>query len=442
MRGQGDVLLATILVIEDDPVVLDSTIAILDGMGHRSLGTTTLASGLVSAKANHPEAVLMDVHLPDGDGSCAIKELRAIDPLMGVILFTGDLELHTATKAMESGAFEFLTKPFSYQSLQLAVNEVLRSRNTAGSRKGSGGDTAASAPREGAVASRRLLGATSEICRANLLIERFAKTPNTPILIMGESGTGKELCAAAIHMLSERSSGPFVKINCPAIPRSLIESELFGFEKGSFTDAKTSRPGVFEQADGGTLFLDEVGELDLDLQPKLLRVLEEKVVYRIGSRLPRPVNVRVVSATNRNIPEYCREGRFREDLYFRLAVLQITLPPLRERVPDIPLLAEHLLRDRSQAVGRYFTSLSPEVMEFLVEYRWPGNVRELKNFIERLVILSPQQGVLHMSRDELSRHTFLPHVARYGAKTRSNRIAQPSGASVTLFPAGPASPLP
>ncbi|MDX2177034.1 MAG: sigma-54 dependent transcriptional regulator [Candidatus Sumerlaeia bacterium] len=387
-----------IAIIDDEPIVVGAAASIVRRLGHETVTGGTIADAQRIVRERRPDILLLDMHLPDGEADEAVARLKMMQPSLRIILFSGDLELETSSRAVKAGAFEYLTKPFTFDSMSTALSDALG--------PGPQGAPVASDAAVVHVAARRLLGQSPEICLANLLLERFAKTPETPILITGESGTGKEVAAAAVHNLSKRREKPFIKLNCAAIPRSLMEAELFGHERGSFTDAKATRLGVFEAAHGGTLFLDEVGELDIELQPKLLRVLEEKIVHRVGGGPGRAVDVRVVAATNRNLAELCRAGRFREDLYFRLAVLHIELTPLRSRREDIPLLAEHFLRERSQALGRVFTAISPPTMRMFIDYEWPGNVREMRNLLERLVILSPKQGVLDIGEDEWRRNLF------------------------------------
>jgi len=343
---------------------------------------------------------LLDVNLPDGRGDQVLPDLLARDPFLHVVIITGEPSIETAVSATRNGAFDYLSKPFTPDTLMHVVTQALAARRLAVGRAA----TERTSPRTG-VSQRRLVGSSPEICAVNLIIDRVAKTPSTPVLITGESGTGKEMAAQAIHDLSSRRERPIIKINCSAIPRPLVEAELFGHERGAFTDARETRKGLFELADGGTIFLDEIGELDLGVQPKLLRVLEDRLVTRIGSERPRQLDVRVIAATNRNLQDMCAKGLFRQDLYFRLAVMAVHMPPLRAHREDIEPLAHVFLREKSMELGRKITGFSDEVLDFFRGYSWPGNVRELKNMVERLIILA-DTDMLTLDEESIRRYCF------------------------------------
>jgi DNA-binding NtrC family response regulator len=317
------------------------------------------------------DVVLLDVRMPGMDGLAVLALARELEVVPEVVMLTGNSTVEIAVEAMKLGAFDFVTKPCSLD----ALDQILRK---AGEKK--------SLRRENLLMKRRLarkepatgLLYTSEILRkVDDMIARIAPSEGT-VLILGESGTGKEVAAHAIHAASHRAEAPFVDINCGAIPETLLESELFGFERGAFTGADTARPGLFEMAHKGSLFLDEIGELPLGLQVKLLRVLETKAFYRVGGRRRIDSDVRVIAATNRTLATEVDEGRFRKDLYFRINALELAMPALREHPEDIPLLARHFAAQRE---------ITPEVMEMLIKYSWPGNVRELKNVVERAALI-------------------------------------------------------
>jgi len=327
------------------------------------------------------DLVITDVRMPGLDGLELLGRLRAISPDTPVVVVTGHGTIETAVEAMKQGAFDFLTKPFPGDQLKLVLQRALElSRLQRENRE-------LRRVIESRFAFRNLIGSAQPMKELFASLELVAPTDST-VLISGETGTGKELVARAIHFNSRRQKGPFVTLNCGAIPESLIEAELFGHKKGAFTGAHADRQGKFAAADGGTLFLDEVGELPPGLQPKILRVLQSGEVDRVGSTHSIRVDVRIVAATNRDLEEMIEQGTFRQDLYYRLAVVPLHVPPLRDRREDIPLLAEHFLRKVAERADRPELRLPPEVFTRFDAYDWPGNVRELENIIERMVVLS------------------------------------------------------
>lgn len=392
--------MASIIVVDDDEGIRMLFTRILTQAGHTVKSSASLASFLTLLETATADVVLLDVHLPDGRGEEILPELLTRDPFLFVVVISGDVSVETAVSATKRGAFDYLTKPFTPDTLLHVVSQALEARRQAVNRAAGERNRARSQ-----VSNRRLVGSSPEICAVNLMIDRVSKTPSTPILITGESGTGKEMAAEAIHSLSSRREGPLIKVNCSAIPRPLVEAELFGHERGAFTDARDSRKGLFELADGGTIFLDEIGDLELAMQPKLLRVLEEKVITRIGSEHRRQINIRVVAATNRDLEAMCRAGEFREDLYFRLAVMRIQMPPLRSHPEDIERLAHLFLQEKCLELGKKVTGFSDDVLEFFRFYHWPGNVRELKNMVERLIILA-DSDMIQLDADSLRRYCF------------------------------------
>jgi DNA-binding NtrC family response regulator len=325
--------------------------------------------------------VLSDLRLPDGDGFGVLKAAKEVDPELPVIVMTAFGSIQDAVSAMREGALDFLAKPVDPDHLLLLVHRALAQRRMATENILLKEELAA---RRGAP---QIVGEDPRLKQVSIALQRAAAT-DTTVLLEGESGTGKELFARALHALSPRADGPFVAINCAAIPETLLETELFGHEKGAFTGAATRKPGKFELAHRGTLFLDEIGDLPLALQAKILRALEEKRFERVGGTAPIQVDVRVVAATNRNLKAAVAARQYREDLYFRLSVFPIMIPPLRERPDDIPMLAKHFIDRFCRDLNKKPLSLAPSAVQELREYAWPGNVRELQNCIERAVILT------------------------------------------------------
>jgi DNA-binding NtrC family response regulator len=343
-----------------------------------------------------PGLVLSDLRLPEGDGFGVLRAAKELDPELPVIVMTAFGSIQDAVAAMKDGALDFLAKPVDPDHLLLLVSRALAHRRML---------TENMLLREELAARRgapQIIGEDPGLKQVSLALQRAAST-DTTVLLEGESGTGKELFARALHALSDRADGPFVAINCAAIPDTLLETELFGHEKGAFTGAATRKPGKFELAHRGTLFLDEIGDLPLLLQAKILRALEEKRFERVGGTTPLHVNVRVVAATNRNLKAAVAARQYREDLYFRLSVFPITIPPLRDRPDDIPMLARHFVERFSRDVNKAPIVLAPDAIDELRGYAWPGNVRELQNCIERAVILT-EGGTIHARHLNLAFH--------------------------------------
>jgi DNA-binding NtrC family response regulator len=371
---------ARVLVAEDDADMRDLLFDVLEDAGFETVTAIDGADALaVVERANeHLDLVITDVRMPGVTGAELLEAVVARRAEAPVVVITAFGSVEQAVDLVKAGAYQYLTKPFATGELLSAVEGALE----------------ASAPqreqarlrRELPSAPTRIVGASRPLRELFDLIDRAARSTST-ILITGESGTGKELVARAIHEASERR-GPFVPVNCAAIPAELIESELFGHTGGAFTGARQPRAGLFEAAGAGTLFLDEVGELPLPVQPKLLRALQEGAVRRVGADREREVDVRIVAATNRDLEDQVRRGRFREDLYWRLNVIHVHVPPLRERPIDIPLLVEHFLTRASETAGRAGLDVAPETLAILTAYSWPGNVRELENAVERAVALA------------------------------------------------------
>jgi len=365
-----------VLVAEADPEVLAFCAAVLTATGYEVVRTTSATVAQELLRTSSVDVLVTDLKLPGLNGLDLLKVAKTADPETAVILITGFPTVDTAVKAMKAGAVDYLTKPFSAEELLAAVVAAFGDRNIR-----QGHDVLRNQLRHG-FANGAMVGRTPRMLR---LFDdaRRAAAVDANVLILGESGVGKERVARMIHENSARTSGPFVPINCAAIPEHLLESELFGYEQGAFTGAQRSNEGLLETAHGGSLFLDELCEMNPVLQTKLLRALEEGVVRRLGARKPRAFDTRFIASTNRDIREDMRRGRFREDLFFRINVIEVQVPPLRDRREDIPLLATHFLSLASR--GLQIKGFIPAAMDALLRYNWPGNIRELKNAVERAV---------------------------------------------------------
>ncbi len=372
----------SVLVVDDDADVRALLKDLLSEEGYKPRIAKTGAEALEAVAKDLPDLVMMDVKLPDQDGLGVLKTLKREHPELEVIVMTAFGGSSTAIKAMEQGAYDYVTKPFEIDDLLATLKRVFEHADMS---------SEVSALRlelgKSAAERERIVGSSKPMLEVFKLIGKVASSDAT-VLITGESGTGKELVAEALHKASKRNPHPLVKVSCAALPETLLETELFGHEKGSFTGAMTMRKGRFETANKGTIFLDEIGEMTLGTQTKLLRIIQEREFERIGSNVPIKIDIRVITATNRNLAEEVDKGRFREDLYYRLNVIHIDMPPLRERKEDIPLLVEHFLVKYRHAPGEIPTTISEDALNRLVEYDWPGNVRELENAIERAVVLS------------------------------------------------------
>jgi two-component system nitrogen regulation response regulator NtrX len=365
------------LVIDDDDVVRKTCVELLEARGHKTLSAASVGEGLRLFAEHRPAAVLLDLRLPDGTGIDVLRELQRQAPGTPVVVISGHGSVAEAVEAMKVGATDFLEKPVSRDRLFQILDRIFHPPLP-------GGETDLEKVADGS--RYGMVGRSEAMRRIYQLIEMAAPT-KCRVLIAGESGTGKELIAGAIHALSPRRDRPFIELNCAAIPSELIESEMFGHVKGAFTGAVGDRKGKFEAATTGTLFLDELGDMSLTTQAKLLRVLQEGIVTPVGSAETRPVDVRIVSATSKNLQEEIARGTFREDLYHRINVLTVAVPPLRNRRDDIPELAEHFLRLASVENDLKPKRLSPRAVDLLVQMPWQGNVRELRNLMERLVVL-------------------------------------------------------
>ncbi len=374
-----------ILVVDDEKNIRSSLEGILKDEGYRVRGVPTGEELLKQVTQTAPDLVILDVWLPGMDGLQALTELKRLHPELPVIMISGHGTVETAVNAIKLGANDFIEKPLSLDKTVLTVRNALdRQRLELENR----------VLRQTLEQRYEIVGGGPAIQALRAQIQSAAPSHGR-VLIRGESGTGKELIARAIHRQSLRADRPFVEVNCAAIPDELIESELFGHEKGAFTGATTKRRGKFELGDGGTIFLDEVGDMSLKTQAKVLRVLQEQTFERVGGTETITVDVRVIAASNKALEGEIRMGNFREDLFYRLNVIPFEVPPLRERKGDIPLLADHFLHLFSREYGKRQKSLSPEAMDLLVQHPWPGNVRELRNVIERMVIMVPKDIIRH-----------------------------------------------
>jgi DNA-binding NtrC family response regulator len=376
-----------ILIVDDEALIRKSLAQVLSQKGYEA---ETAASG-AEARRLFPGGefalALLDLRLPDASGIDLLREFKAAQPDLLVIMMTAYGSVETAVEAMRLGAYDYVNKPFKSREIEVIVKLALE----AGSLKREVRELRQEASRPFGL--ENLVGEDPASQKVISMIRKVAQNPDVTVLIEGESGTGKEVVARAIHAESGRRDRPFVGINCAAIPGQLLESELFGHEKGAFTDAKARKPGLMEKAQGGTLFLDEIGDMDVALQAKLLRVLEERSIRRVGGVDEVAVDVRIVAATNQNLDERIRAGRFREDLYYRLKLIGLHLPPLRDRRADILPLALHFLREANQKFHKEVEGFTREADALLLEYPWPGNIRELKNTVERILILEEPQWI-------------------------------------------------
>ncbi len=369
-----------ILIVDDERLQRWAVRKQLTGWGYDVVEAADGHSAVEVYSAQMPDLALLDFKLPDETGVEVLRQIKAIDPGAVAIMVTAHGALEDAVAAFRIGLFDFLTKPLDFDALRVAIRYGLEARRLRA-------EVHRWRETDRRTAGDAIVGQSRAILDAVALMRKVAASGATTVLLTGESGTGKDLFAKAIHYGSPRSSGPFIAVNCAAIPETLLEAELFGYEKGAFTDARALKKGVFELADGGTLYLDEISELKPGLQAKLLRVLETLTFRRVGGTRDVSVDVRIIAATNRDLEEAVRTGHFRADLLYRLRVIELKLPPLRSHREDVPALVDHFIREFNVKLRKAVTGITPEAMRLLVDYTWPGNVRELKNAIERAMIL-------------------------------------------------------
>jgi len=377
----------SILVVDDEPSMRIALSESLESCGYKVETSESGADALEKFQEDKFEVVITDMRMPGMSGMEVLRGIKKVSSRMPVIVITAYGTVNTAVEAMKEGAADFIMKPFSVGHLESLVKKVVAEKD----RKGEGGSGHDS---KGCLSRKKTIITRDEAMLALLELLKGVSKSKSSVLIQGESGTGKELIARYIHRHSDRAKMPFVAVNCAAIPGNLLESEMFGHEKGAFTGASRRRLGKFELAAGGTLLLDEISEMDVQLQAKLLRVIQESEVDRLGSEAPVPVDVRIIATTNVDLKKYVEEKKFRDDLYYRLNVIPVRIPPLRERRDDIVFLCEYFLEKYSQLSGTTMPALSKKVEQMLENYRWPGNVRELENVIERAVLLSGGETIL------------------------------------------------
>ncbi len=422
-----------ILIVDDEPMIRWTLNEALRGWEYDVIEAGTVASALASFEADRPAAVLLDINLPDGSGLDALREIKNRQPQAVVIMITANVLIEDTLAALRGGAYDFIGKPVNLNELQVTIRNGIEAGKL----------------RKEVISMRRdlarefsfdqIIGESPAMKKMIQLARKVAGSEASSVLLQGESGTGKDLVAKAIHYGSRRSGHPFIAINCAAIPSTLIESELFGYEKGAFTDAKGRKEGLFEQAEGGTIFLDEIGELEIGLQAKLLRVLEEGAFRRVGGLKDLPLDVRVIAASNRDLKSESEAGKFRLDLFYRLSVIQIDLPPLRERGGDVLMLTDYYISNFNEKLRKRIRGVTPEVEDTFRRYAWPGNVRELRNVIERVMILEDEdlittswlpRGVVPEA--QLAKKPQEPFAA--GAKAATQKAANTSPDELFLLP--------
>jgi len=375
-----------ILVVDDEAIQRDIVKDILEDQGYEVVTSESGQEALERIKTSPVDVILTDLRMPGMDGVELLETTREFDPEIIVVVITAYGSIKSAVDAMKKGAYHYLTKPLDKEQLTLIVQRALRTKQLSDENRSLRQEL------QERYEFHNIIGRSRNMQKVFRMIEKVAPSDST-VIVYGESGTGKELVARALHCHGNRKDQKFLAVNCAAIPNSLLESEMFGYEKGAFTGANTQKKGLFEEAHNGTLFLDEIGDLDTILQAKLLRVLQEGEFQRVGGTKTIKVNVRLLAATNKNLEEEVKEGRFRQDLYYRLNVVPIFLPPLRERKEDIPYLVEHFLKKYQKKHGTLIKRVTSEVMKRFLDYRWDGNVRELESVIERSVILAEQDEI-------------------------------------------------
>jgi len=373
-----------LLIVDDEAGIVEMLSIVFKNEGYRVTTARSCTEGLAQLETSRPDLVLTDVKMPDGSGFEILKRSRELAPSVPVVMITAYTTTKTAIEALKSGAYDYISKPFDVDEMKHVVARALERKRLA--------EENVALKEQIEKATHGVVGVSRKMRALLDLVDRIGKTSST-VLVSGESGTGKELIARAIHDASARAPRPFVSINCGAMPESLLESELFGHEKGAFTGAIKEKKGLFQEAEGGTLFLDEICETSLTMQVKLLRALQERVIRRVGGNAEEPVDVRIICATNKDLAKKVADGGFREDLFYRINVIPLPIPPLRDRREDIAYLVRHFLRKVAREQGMPEKKISTEAMRLLEAHGWPGNVRELENLIERTVALEPSDVI-------------------------------------------------
>ena len=407
----------SILVVDDEKLIRWSMKQKLESWNYQVFEAEDLKEALKKFQQETPDLLTLDIKLPDGSGIDFLKQARQIQPGVPVIMITAFGVVDLAVQALKLGAYDFIEKPIDFEKLGNSIRNALETYRLKVQL------AQVSHSNKSRFSLENIVGHSKAIRDVLELIQRLALAGATTLLVQGESGTGKDLVSRALHYLSPRRDHPFFALNCAAIPETLIETEVFGYEKGAFTDAKTLKKGVFEMADGGTVFLDEISEMNLNLQSKFLRVLEDQTFRRVGGVKDISVNVQVVASTNRDLEAAVKEGKFREDLFYRLSVIPIQIPPLRERKEDIPVLVEHFIQRYNTQFRKKVGEVSPDGMKLMMSYSWPGNIRELKNAIERAMIL--------VDKDRID-VAHLP--IRVADPTSTNPLPRASGTPVVRLP--------
>ena len=378
-----------ILIVDDEAFIRENLERILEEDGYRPHSTASVDEAVREVSEEDVDLVLLDLNLGNKSGLDVLRAMREVDPEVLVIIITGYGTVESAVEALKLGAYDYIKKPFKADAIRLIVRLGLETQNLRREvRQLRRGNPLHDLPDDSV-----MVGSSPQLMQVYRQIREVAKHETATVLVTGESGTGKELVARAVHHLSPRLEKPFVEINCGSLPFNLLETELFGHERGAFTDAKSRKIGLFEEADGGTIFLDEIGEMDLGLQVKLLRVLEDRKIRRLGGTRNIDIDVRVIAATNRDLKEAIKQKEFREDLYYRLNVFPIYVSPLRERREDIPALLDFFLKHFSNAFNKNIREVSRDALDLLLRYHWPGNVRELRNVVERICIMYDNQTI-------------------------------------------------
>jgi len=414
---------ASILVVEDERLIRWATKQKVEGWGYQVSEAVGLQQAMNKLQLELPDLIMLDLNLPDGSGMDFLKQAKQVHPTLPVIIISAFGLVDIAVQALKLGAYDFIEKPISFERLENSIRNALEAN-----RLKSQLDEAFHSNKT-RFSLENIVGGSKAIRDVLEVIERRALAGDTALLVQGESGTGKDLVSRALHYESARWAHPFFALNCAAIPETLIEAELFGYEKGAFTNAKTMKKGVFEMADGGTVFLDEISEMNLNLQLKFLRVLEDQTFRRLGGLKDIAVNVQVVASTNRNLEKAAREGKFREDLFCRLAVTPIQIPPLRDRKEDIPALVKHFIQGYNTKFRKQIRGISADGMNMMMSYWWPGNVRELKNAVERAMILADNERI---EVEHLPIRSAEPNVTRPYPRADSTDVVRlpPQGAGL------------